>query len=132
MPQVRKDTGGPESIIVIRKSFSQAASRELNSSQLIRRGFEQGDEPRLVGTLVVRLFGANPLFVQEIHDGLIQTLHAHFFARLDRRRHLSRLAFPDQIRDGRRADHDLQGGASPLLVNSFKEVLRHDDFQARG
>src|SRR5437667_7769751 len=87
------------------------------STELVRRRFQKWEELRLVDALVVRVLGADALGVQVVHDRVVERLHAELLAGLDRRGHLMRLALADEIRDGRRAHHDLEPGHAPALVD---------------
>src|SRR2546427_11966734 len=104
----------------------------LRLVQLVGRRLQEGLELVLVDALVVRLFRADPTFLQHRHDGVVERLHAVLLARLDGRRNLDGLALADEVAHGRRADEDLERRAAALLVDALEEILRHDELETGG
>ena len=67
-----------------------------------------------------------------VHDGIIQRRIAVFLAHLDHAWDLMGFALADEVGHGRVKDQDFQGGQTPLAVDAFKKVLRHDAFERLG
>src|SRR6266851_936462 len=59
----------------------------------------------LVLRLVLGLFATDDALLHQFLQALIESLHAHTLARLNRRVHLRDFAFPDQVADRGGADH---------------------------
>ena len=69
------------------------------SLQGVGRRFEQFGKATFVDRFFVGLLRRNPLFIQQILDGIVQRLHADCFACLHGRCNLKRLGVANEVRN---------------------------------
>ena len=104
----------------------------LGFREVRRRILQHRAELRLVVRLQIGVVRGDPALVDELHDRVVQKLHAVLFPRLDHRRDLEGLGLADEVADGPVRDKDFQRGAATLLVGAFEEHLGNDGAEAVG
>src|SRR4030095_13306909 len=105
-------------------SWMNLVARSRSIRRAPNRRASARHEQVLVDRAIACLGHVDLIAAYEIDETLVERLHAHGLARLDRRVHLRDLVFADQVADRRRADHDLVGGDPPLAILGLEQGLR--------
>lgn len=76
--------------------------------------------------LLVGFVGRYKALIDEIHQGAIHGFHANTAATLNCCFKLVEFALPNQVRDGRRIDHDLEGSGPTRSITGRQQLLRYN------
>src|SRR5439155_12861242 len=95
----------------------------------LRRSLKQGAEFVLVDAAAVGVLRTDHLFVQQVHDRVVQRLHAVFLSNLQHAGNLERLGFADQVGDGGRYNQYFQRSHAAFDIDAFEQVLGNNPLQ---